>query len=206
VTESVLTSSFVGDAFLIEQLLRPAVNLYRVSSLAADGRSAGSPVAFVRQKRMALKEDIRAFADDSEREELFRIRARRYMDVSGRYDVLDPDEERLGVLERRFGASLVRSTWAVLDGEDEQEVAVARERSMGIALARRVKDLIPMGDLVPIPYHFTLLVGEREVGEVRRSLGVRDRYVLDLGGDPDGVIDRRVGVALAVALDALQAR
>ena len=44
-------------------------NLYRVSAGA-------TPVAFVRQKRMALKEDIRFFADENETRELFRLKAR----------------------------------------------------------------------------------------------------------------------------------
>ena len=39
-----------------------------------------------------------------------------------------------------------------------------------------------------------------------RPIGVRDRYILRLSGDPDRRIDRRVAVALAVALDALQSR
>ena len=37
-----------ADRFEIEQLIRPMVNLYRISSY-------GSAVAFVRQKRMAIK-------------------------------------------------------------------------------------------------------------------------------------------------------
>jgi hypothetical protein len=46
----------------------------------------------------------------------------------------------------------------------------------------------------------------REIGEMRRPIGVRDRYIFRLNGDPDRRIDRRVAVALAVALDALQSR
>jgi hypothetical protein len=46
----------------------------------------------------------------------------------------------------------------------------------------------------------------REVGELRRPVGVRDRYILRLPGDPDRLLDRRVTVALAIALDALQSR
>jgi hypothetical protein len=35
---------------------------------------------------------------------------------------------------------------------------------------------------------------------------VRDRYRLDVSGDADRVVDRRVVLALAVGMDALQAR
>ena len=196
---------FAHDAFFVDQLLRPVANLYRISTLGADGGSPGEPLAFVRQKRLAIKEDIRFFADESEQEELFRLKARAVMEIGGRYDVVAPDGSRLGVLEKRFRESLLRSTWRILDA-NEQEVAVARERSMPIALLRRAIDFVPYGELVPILFQFVILMDGRDVGEFRRPIGVRDRYVLKLGGDVERRIDRRVAVALAVALDALQSR
>ena len=196
---------FAHDAFFVDQLIRPIVNLYRISTLGADGSSAGQPLAFVRQKKLAIKEDIRFFADESEAEELFRIKARAVFDVRGRYDVTTPEGERIGLLEKVFGISLLRSTWRIYDS-DEQQVALAQEKSMPIAILRRAIDLVPYGELVPIVFQFTILMDGREVGELRRPIGLRDRYILKLGGDPDRRIDRRVAVALAIALDALQSR
>ena len=196
---------FAHDAFFVDQLLRPVANLYRISTLGADGGSPGEPLAFVRQKRLAIKEDIRFFADESEQEELFRLKARAVMEIGGRYDVVVPDGSRLGVLEKRFRESLLRSTWRILDA-NEQEIAIVRERSMPIALLRRAIDFVPYGELVPILFQFVILMEGRDVGELRRPIGVRDRYVLKLGGDVERRINRRVAVALAVALDALQSR
>jgi hypothetical protein len=196
---------FAHDAFFVDQLIRPIVNLYRISTLGADGSSAGQPLAFVRQKKLAIKEDIRFFADESEAEELFRIKARAVFDVRGRYDVTTPEGERVGLLEKVFGISLLRSTWRIYDS-NEQQVALAQEKSMPIAILRRAIDLVPYGELVPIVFQFTILMDGREVGELRRPIGLRDRYILKLGGDPDRRIDRRVAVALAIALDALQSR
>lgn len=181
------------------------VNLYTASTLAPDGKSAGEVVAFARQRRMALKEDLRFFADDSESEELFRLKARRVVELGGRYDVTQPTGERIGVLEKRFKQSLVRSTWSILDAS-EDEIAWAQERSASIAIVRRIKDLIPYGEMVPIPYHFTFLRGEHEIGELTRVLGVRDRYILDLSADAERALDRRLAIALSVGLDAFQAR
>jgi hypothetical protein len=51
-----------------------------------------------------------------------------------------------------------------------------------------------------------LLKGGQEAGTYRRVLGkLRDRYVLELGQSLQD-IDRRLVLALAVALDALQDR
>ena len=196
---------FAHDAFFIDQLIRPMANLYRISTLGPDGSSPGEPLAFVRQKKLAIKEDIRFFADESEQEELFRLKARQVIEIRGRFDVLMPDGGRIGTLEKVFGASLLRSTWRILDA-NEAEVAMTQEKSVPLALLRRVIDLVPFGEFVPILFQFEILMDGREVGELRRPIGVRDRYILRLPGDPDRRIDRRVAVALAIALDALQSR
>jgi hypothetical protein len=196
---------FDHDRFLVDQLVRPMVNLYRVTPLAAGEAPAGPPVAYVRQKRMALKEDIRFFADENETRELFRLKARTMLDLGGsRYDIF-VGEDRIGFLWHKFRESLLRSTWHV-GGPDEQELALARERSQVAAILRRVVDFVPYGEWVPIPYNFDFLIDGAVVGGLTRKFKLRDQYVLDLAGEPDRRIDRRVAVALAIALDALQNR
>jgi uncharacterized protein YxjI len=188
----VAAEAFSSDRYAVEQLIRPIANLYRVS---ADG----SPVAFVRQKRLALKEDLRFFADEDETEELFRIKARSLVDVTATSDVTAADGTRIGALAKVFGVSLLRSTWRLLDA-DGTEIARAQEQNMIVALVRRFTDF-------PLPYHFEIRSADgRELGTVRRAWSVRDRYELDLSNDVGRTVDRRLGVALTVALDALQSR
>jgi uncharacterized protein YxjI len=154
---------------------------------------------------MAIKEDIRFFADENEARELWRIKARSLMEFGGRYDVTTPEGERIGVLGKVFGKSLLRSTWSIMDA-DEHELAVAKERSVPVAILRRVIDAVPYGDFVPIPFHFTIDAGERHVGDLNRRFGIRDTYDLDVAGDVERRIDRRLAVSLGIALDALQSR
>jgi uncharacterized protein YxjI len=54
-----------------------------------------------------------------------------------------------------------------------------------------------------LPYHFDFMVGDRSVFSVVKKWGIRDRYVVTIH-DPQ--VDRRLVVAMAVALDALQSR
>lgn len=193
-----MTDWLSEDRFVIDQLIKPMVNLYRISA-------GPTPVAFVRQKRMAIKEDIRFYADESETHELWRIKARSMMEFGGRYDVTTPEGEKIGVLGKVFGKSLLRSTWQILDVA-AQELAIAQERSPAVAILRRVIDVIPYGDFVPIPFHFTIDAGERHIGDLNRRLGFRDTYDLDVSGDVERTIDRRLAVSLGIALDALQSR
>ena len=197
---------FDYDRFLVDQLIRPIANLYRITALAAGETPAGPPVADVRQRKLAVKEDIRFYADEGETRELFRIAARTWLDTGGsRYDVVAADGEKLGVLHHTF-KSIIRTTWSVQDA-NEQELVVARERSQAMAILRRAIDFVPdVGGLIPIPYNFDIVQGEQVLGRIDRKFQLRDRYVLDLSGDAERRLDRRVAIALAVGLDTLQNR
>jgi uncharacterized protein YxjI len=187
-------------------LIRPIANLYRITPLAAGETPVGGPVAFVRQKKMAIREDIRFFADESESQELFRLKARSILDTGGsRYDVADAGGAPIGTLHHVLRQSLLRSTWKVSDAAGN-DVATAQERSLPLAILRRVIDFAPYGEYLPIPYNFDLLVDDRVVGSLDRKFQLRDRYVLDLAGDHERKLDRRLAIALAIGLDALQNR
>jgi uncharacterized protein YxjI len=198
---------FDYDRYLVDQLIRPIVNLYRVTPLAVGETPAGPPIAFVRQKKMKIKEEIRFFADDSETRELFQIKARTWLDTGGsKYDVVDAQEGNIGLLEHVFGKSLFRSTWRI-STPDGEELAIAQERSQPLAILRRVIDFVPdVGGLIPIPYNFDILAGDRVIGRMDRKFQLRDRYVLDLSGDTEKTLDRRLAIALAIGLDTLQNR
>jgi uncharacterized protein YxjI len=198
---------FEYDRYLVDQLVRPIANLYRITPLAAGETPAGPPIAYVRQKKLAIKEHIRFFSDEAETTELFHIQAQTWLDTGGsRYDVVDAQDGKIGLLHHVFGKSLLRTTWSVRDAADV-EVAVARERSQVMAILRRGIDFVPdVGGLIPIPYNFDILAGEQVIGRMDRKFQLRDRYVLDLSGDPDRKLDRRLAIALAIGLDTLQNR
>ena len=183
------------------------INLFRVTPLDAAEQPVGPPVAYVRQKRMAVKEHIRFFADEAETQEVFHIQGRSWLDTGGsRYDVNDAQDGHIGILSHIFGKSLVRSTWRI-ETPDEQEIAIAHERSQVMALLRRGIDFVPdIGGLIPIPYNFDILAGGAVIGHVNRKFNLRDQYVLDLSRDPERKLDRRLGIVLAVGLDTLQNR
>jgi len=198
---------FDYDRYLVDQLIRPIANLYRVTPLAAGDTPAGPPIAYVRQKKLAIKEHIRFCADENEAQELFHIQAQTWLDTGGsRYDVVDAQDGKIGLLHNVFGKSLLRTTWNVSNAAGE-DVAVARERSQAMAILRRGIDFVPdIGGLIPIPYNFDISSGEQVIGKMDRKFQLRDRYVLDLSGDPGKKLDRRLAIALAVGLDTLQNR
>jgi uncharacterized protein YxjI len=197
------------DLFLLRQRWAPVINRYEFTVPAPDG-GPGQPVCFVEQKRFKFKEDIRFFTDDTKQVEVMRLKARQRFDPAARYDVTDADGGKIGEIQKVFGASLLRSTYRLYDASGE-ETAKATEKSLAVALFRRLVGFIPyvdyVADWLPIPYHFVFLRGDRELGSnTRRAWKIRDTYTIDLSGDPDRSLDRRLVLAIAVGMDALQAR
>ncbi|MER8226489.1 hypothetical protein ABTZ58_39605 [Streptomyces sp. NPDC094143] len=126
------------------------------------------------------------------------------MKVSG-YDVMDAAGQTIGFFKKKAAASLVRSTWLMRQGDAAE--LTGRERSQTVAVLRRAWQVLPFVDALPFawPYHFGFTadgVGG-PVMSVDKRFGLRDHYVLDIRSPG---IDRRLAIAQAVALDALQSR
>jgi uncharacterized protein YxjI len=197
------------DRFQLRQKIKLVINQYEFFLDNPDG-SPGDKVCFVEQKRFKFKEDIRFYTDETKTRELLRIKARQAFDPRATYDVTDDLGAKIGGIQKVFGASLLRSTFRIL-GATGEEVAIATERSMAIALIRRAVGFIPyvdnIADWLPIPYHFVFKRGERIIGEnTRQTFKIRDVYHIDMTADSERVLDRRLVLALSVGMDALQAR
>ena len=87
----------------------------------------------------------------------------------------------------------------------------AQEKSLGMALFRRLVGFVPyigdFSDWLPIPYHFDFIRDGQVIGSHRRRIGrFRDIYDIEMSGDPERSFDRRLVLAVAVGMDALQAR
>ncbi len=118
------------------------------------------------------------------------------------------DGSKIGEIQKAFGRSLIRSTYLIhaLNG-----TVTASERNLGVALFRRLVGFVPIvenfADWLPIPYHFTFERDGRELGVHKRRIGkLRDVYDIDMSADAGRTFDRRLVLAAAVGMDALQAR
>jgi uncharacterized protein YxjI len=198
------------DRLLVQQVFKPIGNEYRISVPMPGSTEEGAPILFVKQKKLKIKEDIRFRLSLDADEHLFRIKSKTVFEFAGKHDVLDDHDAAIGSLGKNFGKSLLRSHWHVYDATGN-ELFEAHETSMAIALIRRFAGFVPvvggyLDVLSWLPFNFTLHRGGTEIGSYRRVLGkLRDRYVLELTPDA-GQLDRRLVVAFAIALDALQDR
>ena len=188
--------------FHVHQKITPFQNSYRIMA-DADGEP-GPLVAFAKQKRMAFKESFTLYGDEAGTRPVLTISADKRIDIRSAMTVRDASGNVVGSLRKRGGASLFRSTWEL--EQPGLPVVVVQERSMAIALLRRLWDFIPFASSVPVPwvFHFdgTGPDGQEVLSHTRRW-GIRDRYVLEVN---DARYDARLAIALAVCLDAMQKR
>jgi uncharacterized protein YxjI len=196
-----------SSRFLVQQVFKPVANEYRISIPPPGSADEGRPILFVKQKKLKIREDIRFRLAPDDEAHLFMIKSKSVFEFRGRHEVLDADGAVIGMLEKDFGKSLLRSHWHVRDAAG-QELLEAHEASWIIALLRRFAQLGPdWFDLLAwLPFNFVLKRAGNEVGKYKRVLGTfRDRYLLELEPGFEDV-DRRLVVAFTVALDALQDR
>ncbi|RJU02197.1 hypothetical protein D6T65_06250 [Arthrobacter frigidicola] len=190
------------ERFAVAQKITLMVNRYEIRAVNGNGQPAGL-LAVAQQKRAAFKEQVTFYADESRKTPIFSFKARQRFDLGATYDVLDAAGTPVGSFRKDFGKSLLRSTWH-LDAPGVQ--AVGSERSAGVAIARRLWEVVPLTEALPAPFvfHFDFVDASGQlVMTSERGRSLRDRYDVTV---PGARLDGRVAAAMAVALDALQER
>jgi hypothetical protein len=190
------------DRFTVAQKLTLMVNRYEIHSVTVDGQPRHL-LAVAQQKRAAFKEQVTFYQDESRTLPLFSFKARQRLDLGATYDVLDAGGQPIGSFRKDFGKSLLRSTWHL---EASGLRVTGSERSLSVAIGRRIWEATPIGDAIPSPFrfHFDFVDSNGEVVMIsERGRSLRDRYLITLPGTR---LDGRVAAAMAVALDALQSR
>jgi uncharacterized protein YxjI len=206
-THAVLAAIEQADRLLVQQVFKPIANEYRISIPDPSSADEGEPLLYVKQKRLKIREDIRFRVRPDADTHLFMIKSKTVFEFRGRHEVLDDAGNVIGLLGKDFARSLLRSHWVIRDAQGDV-LFEAHEASWVVALLRRFADLGPdwMSLLTWLPFNFVLVRDGAELGRYKRVLGkLRDRYVLEIGPGLEHV-DRRLVVAFAVALDALQDR
>ncbi|WP_241994892.1 hypothetical protein [Kribbella sp. VKM Ac-2568] len=190
-------------AFSMMQRITMMANKYELIATNPDGTD-GPLLAFAQQKRMAFKEEVTFYTDDTKSRVVFSFKARKRLDLGSGYDVFDANGQTIGWFKKEFGKSLLRSSWQLAtDGIQ----ADGTERNQTIAIVRRIWDFVPFVGEIPLPFIFHFDFTDRSSGQhvmsVERKISMRDRYHVKVS---DPRLDFRAAAAMTVALDALQSR
>ncbi|SEW48157.1 hypothetical protein SAMN05421841_3734 [Chryseobacterium wanjuense] len=106
---------------------------FKITTLASDFNITdknGNYVAYVRQKMFKLKEDVVIFNDESKSKELFRIRANKWIDFNASYSINEvATGKNFGRLARKGMRSLWKSTYNILDENDQQKFTITEDNA-----------------------------------------------------------------------------
>lgn len=189
--------SLAADRYLVRRkILKLAGGAFHVFD------QQGNLAAFSEQKAFKLKEDIRIFTDESKSHELVSIKARKAIDFSAAYDVVDSTTgEKVGALQRRGGMSIIRDEWWVLDAA-ENKVGTLTEDSMLLALLRRL-----LTNLIPQRYdvYFPDEASGNKVASMDQDFNpFVYKLDVDLSFDAQRRFDKRLAIAAAILLAAVE--
>lgn len=160
----------------------------------------GNVVFYSRMKAFKLKEDIRLYTGEDMQEEVLTIKARNILDFSAAYDVVDPaTNEKVGVLKRKGLKSILKDEWILMDAKDK-DIGLIKEDSTFLAMLRRF-----LTSLVPQTYNG--FIGDTQVCTFRQNFNpFVIKITLDFSRDTQKLLDRRLGIAAAVLLCAVEGK
>jgi uncharacterized protein YxjI len=160
----------------------------------------GNVAFYSKQKAFKLKEDIRVYTGEDMRTEVLTIKARSIIDFSAAYDVFDPaTQTKVGALKRKGMKSILKDEWIILDA-NEREIGLIQEDSMMLALVRRF-----LTQLVPQSYDGT--IRGQKVCQFKQNFNpFVTKITLDFSMDMNNLLDRRLGIAAAILLCAIEGK
>lgn len=165
--------------------------------------NAGGIAGYCDQKGFRLREDIRIYADETKRAELFRLRTRAIIDFGATYEVVIADEV-IGSLRRKgLKSSFVRDEWLIFDGAG-REAAMIQEKNATLAMARRLSDAFSM---VPQTFQVFRSGDGALLATFRQHF---NPFIYRLGvlieDEPDDTVDDLVLLAAACLIAAIEGR
>lgn len=161
---------------------------------------SGVQVLQANQKGFKLKEDIRLLGGPGLQQEILGIFARQIIDFSAAYDVVDlATNHKIGALRRKgLSSTFIRDEWTILDPWDK-EIGVVHEDSVALGLIRRfVTNLVPQ--------NYDAIVNGQKMVDFKQNF---NPFSYHLNVDflvPSGTFDRRIGLAAAVLLAAIEGK
>lgn len=156
------------------------------------------PILFSKMKAFKLKEDIRIYGDETMQDCLITMQARSVIDFSSIFDVVDVETGiKLGSLRRKGMKSILKDEWAILD-PSESVIGLIKEDNVLLALLRRF-----LTNLIPQHYHVEM--NGTKVAEFKQNFNpFVQKLNLDFSADRNDKLDRRLGLAAAVLLIAVE--
>lgn len=194
---------FAHDKFQLNQKLLSLNSKYLIYD------EWSQPLFYVDRPLLKLKTQIGVYEDEVKTRKVLSVNVESMWSfLNYTFLVNDASGNTIGYLRRKGWLSMLRRTWHVEDAAG-RTLAVAQEDSWWKAILRRIfsaTDLEIISAMIRTNFILTRPGETAQFGEFIRRFAVADKYVLDLSGDPQRTLDRRIAVGLAIVLDNAERR
>lgn len=112
---------------LLEQNYYPLHLQFRIATFHNDFTatdSIGNVRAYVKQKLFKLKEHVQVFADTSQTELKYEIRANKWLDFNTSYSFTDASGRNMGRVVRKGWRSIWKAQYLIFDENDQQDLEI----------------------------------------------------------------------------------
>lgn len=105
---------------------------FKISTLSNDFTATdfgGKVIAYVKQKMFKLKEDIIIYSDETKTEQIYSIKADKWLDFSAAYAFFDKDGKEFGKITRKGWRSIWKAEYEILDENQNVQYNVTEENA-----------------------------------------------------------------------------
>jgi len=124
----------------------PLTFTFKISTFSNDfvvKDANGVTINFVRQKLFKFIEEVNVFSDESKSEQLYTIKANKWLDFSAAYMFTNRMGEKVGSVARRGWASLWKARYEIFDESNAQDFTIQEENGW-VKVADGVFNQIPL--------------------------------------------------------------
>jgi uncharacterized protein YxjI len=114
--------------------------------------ASGNLVLYVKQKALALKEDVKIFSDEGQKNQLYQLKANKIIDFSAQYNITNPSGGALGAVKRQGMASLWKATYNIVDAAGAEAGLIHEENPWLKVLDGLVSDIPFVGMFINPAY------------------------------------------------------
>lgn len=166
-------------------MLNYPLNLsFKIIALAPQVRvtdAGGNLLLYVRQKVLALKEDVKIFADEQQQNQLYQIKADRIMDWSAQYNISINGGGPVGAVKRQGMRSLWKATYEIREANGAN-VGLIHEENPWLRVLDSLLSEIPFLGMFINPAYIVELRGQPVLYLKKQPAVFEGKFTLDRTG------------------------
>lgn len=159
----------------------------------------GNQVMYIKQKALALREDVKVFTDDKQTKQLYQIKANKIIDFSATYTISNADGSPLGSVKRKGMRSIWKATYLILDIQGNQ-VGLIREENPWMKILDAVLSQFPFLGMFVNPAYIIEFGGQPVLYLKKKPAVFEGKFELRKTGDLQESAEPLVVTSVIMAL------